>query len=279
MDNTKMKIIPNYIYFYHLDEFCILPLYPESITDQMNSKFAETNALSRSAPVFSYIQSGPRNVSINLKLHRDMMNDLNRDVSNIKKNVVDFSKDDYIDILIKYLQAISLPRYKNYAAGSKSVIPPMVAIRFGNDIFIKGVVTSGVSVTYTKPIMVDNKYAQAEITFTVSEVDPYDADYVAGKYDNGEGGSFRGLFDSRFRGGIYKVNNMSISNGSAAASGSNGNIKKNSNSTKAQNTTTTHSIVPVYHPGYDESYSYSLTQKKLNVTIPPVDKLVNGKLR
>lgn len=274
----KLKIIPNYIYFYHLDEFCVLPLYPETITDQMSSKFAETNALSRSAPVFSYINSGPRSVNISIKLHRDLMNDLNRDVSNIKKNVVDFSKGDYIDTLIKYLQSISLPRYENYASGSKSVIPPMVAIRFGNDIFIKGVVTSGVTVTYSKPIMVDNKYAQAEIGFTVSEVDPYDADYVAGKYDNGEGGSFRGLFDSRFKGGIYKVNNVSVSNGSSSSSGSNGNRKKNANTTKAQNNTTTHSLSPVYHPGYDVSSNY-VQQRKLNVTIPPVDKVINGRWR
>ena len=126
--------------------------------------------------------------------------------------------------------------------------------------------------------MVNEKYAQAEISFTVSEVDPYDADYVAGKYDNGEGGSFRGLFDSRFKGGIYKVNSTSISNGSSSASGGNGNLKKGGNSTKTQNTITTHSPIPVYHPGYDET-SYTTPQKKLNVTIPAVDRLVNGKLR
>lgn len=273
----SIKIIPNYIYFYHLDEFCVLPLYPESISDSMASKFSETNALSRSAPVFSYINSGPRQVSITLKLHRDLMNDLNKDVSNIKKNVVDFSKDDYVDTLIKYLQAISLPRYENYASGSKSVIPPMVAIRFGNDIFIKGVVNTSVTVTYSKPIMVDNRYAQAEIGFTVWEVDPYDADYVAGKYDNGEGGSFRGLFDSRFKGGIYKVNNTSISNGSSSSSGGNGNRKNILNSTKIQNNTVVHNVSPVYQLGYNET-DY-LQQKKFNGIISPLDRVVSGRLR
>lgn len=274
----EIKLIPNYIYFYHLDEFCVLPLYPETISDNMGSKFAETTALSRSAPVFSYINSGPRTVGISLKLHRDMMNDLNRDVSNIKANVVDFSKDDYVDTLVKYLQAIALPRYRNYSAGSKSVIPPMVALRFGNEVFIKGVVASGVQVTYTKPIMIGDKYAQVEVSFTVSEVDPYDADYVAGKYDNGEGGSFRGLFDSRFKGGIYKTNNTSISNPSSAASGSNGN-KKTNNSTKSQNTTTTHSAVPVNYKALTVDDKYKITQKKLNITIPTIDKLVKGQLR
>ena len=48
----------------------------------------------------------------------------------------------------------------------------MVAVRFGNEIFIKGVVTTGVSVTYEKPILSNNKYAVVTIAFTVSEVDP-----------------------------------------------------------------------------------------------------------
>lgn len=274
----EIKLIPNYIYFYHLDEFCVLPLYPETISDNMSSKFAETNALSRSAPVFSYINSGPRTVQISLKLHRDMMNDLNRDVSNIKANVVDFSKDDYVDTLVKYLQAIALPRYRNYSAGSKSVIPPMVALRFGNEVFIKGVVASGVQVTYSKPILIGDKYAQIEVAFTISEVDPYDADYVAGKYDNGEGGSFRGLFDSRFKGGIYKTNNTSISNPSSAASGSNGN-KKTNTSTKAQNTTKTYSSVPVNYNALTKDDMYKVSQKKTNIIIPTVDKLVKGQLR
>ena len=49
---NKFKMIDNYIYFYHLDKFCILPTYPDSITDNLSSNFAATNALSRSAPVF-----------------------------------------------------------------------------------------------------------------------------------------------------------------------------------------------------------------------------------
>ena len=202
------RIIPNYIYFYHLDKFCVLPLYPESISDRMATSFQDTNALSRSAPVFTFSHSGPREVSINLKLHRDMMNDLNRNVSNLKENVEDFtnrSGDDYVDLLVKYLQAAALPKYQIYESGSKSVIPPMVAIRFGDDIFIKGVVTSGVTVTFEKPIMTVttsdgksvNKYSQITVDFSVSETDPYDANSVVSQ------GSFRGA-SSTFKDGIYK---------------------------------------------------------------------------
>lgn len=206
----KAKLIDNYIYFYHLEKFCVLPLYPESITDTLNSTFQPTNALSRSAPVYTYSNSGPRTVSISLELHRDIMNDVNTNVSNLKTNVVEFrnevydAKDeDYIDVLIKYLQSVALPRYKVYNSGSKSVIPPMVALRFGNDIFIKGVVTSGITVTYKKPILVGNKYAIINVSFTVTETDPYDADTVV------QEGSFRGI-SSTFKSGIYKDNTSSL---------------------------------------------------------------------
>lgn len=221
----SIRIIPNYIYFYHLDKFCVLPLYPESITDRMDTSFSATQALSRSAPIYTYNNSGPRTVAINLKLHRDLMNDINKDVSNLKSNVVDFSEDDYVDTLIKYLQSIALPRYQIYNKGSKSVIPPMIAIRFGDEIFIKGVVASGIDVTYEKPILVNNKYAQVSITFSVSEVDPYDADSVV------KDGSFRGIFESRFKGGIYKVNSNSVSNpaytGNEMGMSNNGLIERN----------------------------------------------------
>jgi len=265
-----IKIIPNYIYFYHLDEFCVLPLYPDTITDTMGSKFAQTNALSRSAPVFSYIQSGPRSVSLSFKLHRDLMNDLNRDVSNIKPNVVDFSKDDYIDTLVKYLQSIALPSYKNYAGGSRSVIPPMVAVRFGNEVFIKGVVTSDISVTYNKPIMADGKYAQVDISFSISEVDPYDAEYVAGKYDNGEGGSFRGLFDSRFKGGLYKVETDSIPNPTLA------DRRTGARSARDLLDNTKHSNVQLKYSGLTENDNFKITQKKENIIIPTIDRSIHG---
>jgi hypothetical protein len=66
----------------------------------------------------------------------------------------------------------------------------MVAVRFGTDIFIKGVVKGQVSVRYSKPLVQvgdEEKYVKADINFNVYEVDPYDAETVAEK------GSFRGL--------------------------------------------------------------------------------------
>ena len=174
------KLITNYIYLYHTDEWVLIPVYPDQIADSMGSTFQQTNALSRSAPVFSFNYAGPRTVQINLALHRDMMDEANYGESNLKIEI----GDDYIDTLVKRLQSIALPRYQ---ATSKSVVPPMIAVRFGDEIFVKGIVTDKISVTRKKPLLDDGKYAQIDIAFVVTEVDPYDADSVA------QQGSFRGL--------------------------------------------------------------------------------------
>ena len=180
-----MQFVTNYIYLYHTDKFIIIPEYPESITDNMTSTFNQTTALSRSAPVFTYANSGPRVVTINLELHRDMVNDLNITAgnTNLKSNVVS-QTDDYVDILIKELQSIALPRYN---VNNSAVVPPRVAVRFGNELFISGVVTSTITCTYGKPILSNGKYAKVSIGFTVSEYDPYDATLVS------QLGSFRGI--------------------------------------------------------------------------------------
>ena len=180
-----MQFITNYIYLYHTDKFIIIPEYPESITDNMGSSFNQTTALSRSAPVFTYANSGPRSVTFSLELHRDMVNDLNITAgnTNLKSNVVS-QTDDYVDILIKELQSIALPRYN---VNNRAVVPPRVAVRFGNELFISGVVTSTITCTYGKPILSNGKYAKVSIGFTISEYDPYDATLVS------QLGSFRGI--------------------------------------------------------------------------------------
>lgn len=261
------KVIDNYIYFYHLDKFCVLPTYPDSITDNVNTRFAEQNALSRSAPVFSYIQSGPRTMSIKLDLHRDMMNDLNRTVSNLKDNVIDFSGADYVDTLIKYLQAAALPKYQTYSSGSKSVIPPMVAIRFGSEIFIKGVITSGVNVSYQRPILYNDKYALISIGFIIAETEPFDADSVAAE------GSFRGITSS-FRDGIYNSidsDNMSgsdidVTNWVVSGSASD-TIQNKNNITITKNKSTTHTSSSRAVHGGGGSHKFGSTED----TTPAVD--------
>ena len=187
-DEIKNRALPDcYIYISHLDgiapQYWRLPQYPDEVTDQMQSNFSEQNALGRSAPVYTFSNSGPRQVQFNLEFHRDMIDDANVGYSNVPLK----DGEDYSDKLISALQAIAVPKYN---LTNKSIEPPLVAIRLGRQVFIKGVVTSGISVTYKKPILVNEKYAVIGLGFTVSEVDPYDASTV---YTNG---SFRGLVAS-----------------------------------------------------------------------------------
>ena len=184
MASTRWYTLPeNYIYISHLGddgEYFILPNFPDSIQDSMGSNFSSTTALSRSAPVYTYVNSGPRQMQVTLNLHRDLMESVNSGVATVELEL----GDDYIDTLIKKLQAIALPKYN---LNNKLVEPPLVAIRFSNEVFIKGIVTGGVTVTYNKPLLNGGKYANVTVAFQIYEVDPYDATTVA------KNGSFRGV--------------------------------------------------------------------------------------
>ena len=153
----------------------------------MQSTFTPTTALGRTAPVYTFSNSGPRTVQIELPLHRDLMDDVNIGVSNSKLG----EGEDYVDNLLRALQAIALPRYN---LQNKAIEPPLVAIRISNEIFIKGIVTSGISVTYEKPILSNGKYASIKVSITVTEVDPYDATEVF------KNGGFRGVVKSLRKG-------------------------------------------------------------------------------
>lgn len=186
MANTRaFDLIENYIYIYQLDKYVIIPSFPESLTDSLGSTFATTNILARTAPIYSYSYSGPRQVTVGLDLHRDMMYDVNRKNSDFLSESE--LTDDYIDTLIRYLQAMALPSYAAKDAASKMVNPPMVAVRFGNTLFIKGIIQGNVQVEYSGPLTRDKKYQQVRVSFNVVEVDPQDAESIA------NWGSFRGL--------------------------------------------------------------------------------------
>lgn len=209
------NMIDNYMYMYHTDTFIVLPTYPESVSDSMSASFASTTPLSRSAPIYSYQNSGPRSVQISLKLQRELMTQINWQRSNATVQM----GDDYVDTIIKQIQAAVIPRYGD---AEKMVNPPIVAVRFGDDIFIKGVVNGSVSLTYQLPIITDkngkDKYSIVDINFTVSEVDPYDADTVM------LAGSYRGLSTTLER-NLWKVStsgSLGFSGGSSAAGGSRG---------------------------------------------------------
>lgn len=180
MVDHVFPMIDNYLYLYHLDQFFVIPAFPDSLNDQFSVNFNKSTPMARSAPIYSFSDAGPRSLQISLELHRDMMKQINYGISNA---TVD-TGDDYVDALIKGIQAAALPAY---GLSEKMVDPPMVAVRFGDEVFIKGVVIGGTSVTYQAPILDNNKYAYVTISFTVEEVDPYDAVTAMAA------GSFRGI--------------------------------------------------------------------------------------
>ena len=190
----NIKLIENYVYLYHTDTLILIPSYPQQINDNMNVSYQSTTPLARTAPMYSYSGSGPRTLQITLNLHRDMMNNLNYKNSKINLDI----GDDYVDTMIKQLQAAALPEY---SMKDKMINPPIVAVRFGDDIFCKGVVSGGVSLSYSIPIIEDkygnSKYAIVNVTFTLNEIEPYDATTVM------QAGSFRGL-DTTLERNIWK---------------------------------------------------------------------------
>lgn len=180
--NFNMILPDCYIYISHLDlpeesKYWQLPGYPDEITDQMNSTFSENSALGRTAPVYTYSSSGPRTVNLSLNFHRDMFDEM---VSNVTPR----DGEDKAESFIHALQAIAVPKYN---LSNKAIEPPLVAVRLGHEVFIKGIVNGGISVTYGKPILVNEKYATVKVSFSITEVDPYDATTVF------QNGSFRGL--------------------------------------------------------------------------------------
>ena len=120
VNERHFRLIENYIYLYHTKKFILIPTFPESISDSMSASFSPTTPLARTAPIQSYTGSGPRTVQVKLNLHRDMMTQINYGASNALKvtydslgrsTVGDNFADDYVDVLIKEIQAIVYPNY------------------------------------------------------------------------------------------------------------------------------------------------------------------------
>ena len=196
-----------YIYLHHVNTMIVLPSYGEANNDSINVKFNSSTPLGRTAPIYSYANSGPRTLQLSLNLHRDMMYELNYSISQYSE-LIEQSRQtitnentgkqesyvDYIDLLAKQIQAAALPVYSQ---ASKMIDPPLVSLKLGNDIFIKGVVNGSVGVSYGLPILANKKYAQVAIQFSITEVIPYDATQVM-KY-----GSYRGIDTSLSGKGTY----------------------------------------------------------------------------
>ena len=180
-DVDKYQFIDNYIWISTLGDeglYFVIPTWPEQIQDNMRSTFNSENALSRSAPVWSYENSGPRSIRIRLDLHREMLDivNINNDTIQKYKDTLKENSFDTMDTLIKAINSISVPKY---TLSAKAVQPPVVAMKFGSEIYIKGIVNGTIDVNYQLPLIEyedgKTRYAQVQIGFEVTEIDPYDA--------------------------------------------------------------------------------------------------------
>ena len=193
-DNTNFILPDNYLYISHLNDidgkdfrFWKLPCYPETISDSMSSTFSPSTALGRTAPIYTYSNSGPRTVQVSFKVHRDQMNDVNLGVSNSELGI----GEDYVDNLINALRAACLPKYN---VSNRAIEPPLVAMKLGQEVFIKGVLTGGGGFTYGGVILENEKYSEVSFSLTIAEIDPYDATEVF------KNGGFRGVVQTLKKG-------------------------------------------------------------------------------
>ena len=219
-EDHYFQMIDNYMYFYHTGTLLIFPFYPDNVTDSTMVNFQSTNVLSRTAPIYSYENSGPRAVTFGFTVHREMFKNiqyLNTGLKNLalprenklSKNLT----DDYADIFLNEVQAAAYPVYK---ASSKMVDPPLVAVRFGNNIFIKGVLMNNVQLQYQLPVLENGKYAMVNFNMTINEIDPYDAEtaIALGSYRDG-GADIGNAMLSRLATHQYNPQGRAISGGYA----------------------------------------------------------------
>lgn len=154
--------LENYIYFHHTDTKIIIPVDPDTLQDSMSANFASSSPLSRSAPIYSYQNSGPRSVQVSFTLHRDLCREYNP------------GGEDAVDQLITNLDQMVLPDYNSVG---KVVNPPVVSLKVRDEIFIRGIVTT-TSHTFNLPIINydgKDKYALVSLSFSVQEITPFSA--------------------------------------------------------------------------------------------------------
>lgn len=234
LNNTKELVdylkIPeeNYIYFYHTNEKFVIPVDPDAVSDSMSASFASNTPLSRSAPIYSYQNSGPRVVSVNFTLHRDLNNQFNPKLA--KK-----TNEDATELLITNLDKMVLP---DYNSAGKIVNPPIVALKLRDDIYIKGIVTQ-TSHTYQLPIIEyggKSKYAVVGLNFSVSEITPYSASILpkVGQFRNTSGIS-KSTYKANTSTGTKNTGNAksnAVTSSNKSSSGRGGGLNTNSNANR-----------------------------------------------
>ena len=129
------------------------PVYPEEFSDGYTANYEQMpNMLYQYEPWQVYKDSGPRQISFNFTMHRDMWTGDHRDGRANK--------------LVRFCEANCFPRY----SGS-SVIAPTVTLYLNGDNLITGVMTS-CKVDWSGPLGLDGFYLVLKLTIEITEVSP-----------------------------------------------------------------------------------------------------------
>lgn len=198
--------ISAYLYIYHMGLEFNLPTLPETITDTMPINFHKEDVLARSAPQITFSSAGPRSVNINIKLHRHIFTLENPQLDKITGQQVvpmmdpltaktlNYPATDAADLLVNALLTLSLPRYQDSA---KAIVPPSVLVRYGKEMCIRGVPDT-VTKTTSGPWLKSGKQAIVDISFNLTETEPFSAQYVA------ENGSLRSISADLKRSSVWQ---------------------------------------------------------------------------
>ena len=156
-------LVDSFIYCYHTDSLYYLPVTPETLPNNYQSKFSLEEVMNRTAPKAIFSGSGPRVLTVNLEIHQQLFALDNPETPSVTKD------------LVKTLVSCAYP---DYDLENLKIKPPMVLLKFGEACTIRGVITSGIACEYSGPWLKDQTRAIARVSFTVTEVDQYSAKFI-----------------------------------------------------------------------------------------------------
>lgn len=150
-----------------------IPGYPQQVSDSMSATYQNVEILARSAPIYSWARSGPRTLTFQLSVHKDM---------DWEGSGYDLTKVGDISELMEEYQALTLPNYED----AYRVEAPKLTIRIGNSIRITGI-PQEISFTAALPLDPYGSYMAGTFSFTINEINPYEAKEVVTSLHNARG--------------------------------------------------------------------------------------------
>jgi hypothetical protein len=130
------------------------PCFPESYTDTHNVNVTNQHPMGRSEPFQIYQNTGPREVSVSFRMHREMA---------AFYAVGDSVQYSDVTSLVAAVQSAIYPNNLAYP------IIPKVTLVLGNSCYIEGIITSSVNVEWSETIGKDARYNVCNLSFSVTE--------------------------------------------------------------------------------------------------------------